>query len=184
VPAGYQAAVASFIKEENRHAALLAGMVTHLGGKVKRRHWSAWAFKRVRRLIPRLEFEVQILLSAELIACAYYGLLARHSPAGLIRRGCAALVKDEVSHISFHVDLFSERLSAWLPLGKALWRTQFQVLFLAAETLVWWEHGALFRDLGINRCAFVRQSRRACVSFLERLETPALRAGAAFQQPA
>jgi hypothetical protein len=185
VPPGYLQAVAAFVAEENRHAALLAQMVRYLGGSLKERQWSAWLFARVRRLIPRLEFEIQILLSAELIGRAYYGLLAKQLADPATRAGCACLCRDEVAHIAFHVDLFRERLGGWLPLEVGMWRAQFQLLFLAAERLVWWDHGRALRGQNISRHEFRRQSRRACVDFLRRLEpsrpaltpeTPALEA--------
>jgi hypothetical protein len=165
---GYPEAERLFIAEENAHAALLAEMIAHLGGKLRRRQWTAWLFGRVRKLVPRIEFEIQILLIAELIARAYYGLLSHHVPDVAIRAAASRLVHDEVQHISFHVDFFRERLGNWLPLLTGLWRTQFQVLFLTAERLVWWDHQAALRSIGVTRGEFERRSRAACRDFLQR----------------
>jgi hypothetical protein len=169
--AGYPEAVRLFIAEENAHAALLAQMVVHLGGKLRRRQWTAWLFGRVRKFVPRVEFEIQVLLIAELIARAYYGLISRHVPDAAIRAGSRKLLCDEVHHISFHVDFFHDRLSNWLPMLAALWRVQFQILFLVAERLVWFEHGRALRSIGVRHFDFERQARAACCDFLRRIES-------------
>lgn len=169
VPPGYAEAAAAFIAEENRHSALLAKMVRHLGGTLKEKQWSAWAFNRARKLLPALEFELQVLLTAELIARAYYGLLSQRLEEPLMQRACAALTRDEVGHIAFHIDLFRHRFKGWLPLSMALWAAQFQALFLIAEAIVWWDHGAALKACGISQQEFRREGRRACAYFLHQI---------------
>lgn len=168
VPRGYAEAAAAFIAEENRHSALLAIMVRHLGGTLKENQWSAWAFNRARKLLPALEFELQVLLTAELIARAYYGLLSQRLEEPLIRRACASLTCDEVGHIAFHIDLFRHRFKGWLPLFVDLWSAQFQALYLIAEAIVWWDHGAALTACGISKPEFQREGRRACAYFLRK----------------
>jgi len=164
--AGYPAAVKLFIREENFHADLLSRMVGHLGGRLREKHWVAWAFNRVRKLIPRLEYEIQILLSAELIARAYYGLLTRFVPEASIQRCCARLVKDEIKHIAFHAEFFRERLESWLPAAIRVWRMQFRFLFQLAAWLVWWNHRPAFFALGISRRLYAGRCRASLVDFL------------------
>ena len=167
--AGYPAAVKLFIREENFHADLLAKMVGHLGGRLREKHWAAWAFNRVRKLIPRLEYEIQILLSAELIARAYYGLLARQVPEAAIQRCCARLVKDEIKHIAFHAEFFRERFESWTPAAVGIWRMQFRFLFQLAAWLVWWNHRPAFVALGITRGLYAGRCRASLVDFLRQV---------------
>ena len=167
--AGYPAAVKFFIREENFHADLLARMVSHLGGRLREKHWAAWAFNRVRKLIPRLEYEIQILLSAELIARAYYGLLTRFVPEAAIQRCCGRLVKDEIKHIAFHAEFFRQRFESWSPGAVRVWRMQFRFLLQLAAWLVWWNHRPAFVALGISRALYAGRCRASLVDFLRQI---------------
>jgi hypothetical protein len=178
---GYAEAVRLFIAEENAHAALLAQMVERLGTRVKTRDASASAFRWVRKMIPLVDFELQILLIAEIIALAYYGLLSRALPDSVLQTCCAKLVRDEVAHISFHVDFFRYRHSHWLPGAVALWQAQFQALYLGAETFVWLTHGKALSSVGVRRTDFTQRGRRACADFLRRMSQGSL--GASVSRP-
>ena len=166
---GYPAAVKLFIREENFHAEMLARMVTHLGGTLRKKHWAAWAFNRIRKLIPRLEYEIQILLSAELIARAYYALLARHVLEPAIQACCARLVRDEIKHIAFHAEFFRERFESWMPMAIQLWKAQFKFLFLLAERLVWANHRPAFVALGITKEQFCIRCRASHQDFIRQI---------------
>lgn len=167
---GYNRAVELFIREENGHAELLKRMVARLGGTLLEKQWSNSIFRFVRSALG-LEFNVQVLLSAELIARGYYGLLARHAPDAVIRDACLRITRDEVGHIAFHVDFFRDRLAAWPAWRAALWRAQFRVLFQAAGFVVWWDHGLALRRCGISKKMFREKTGRACQAFLGSLQT-------------
>lgn len=168
--AGYSRAVELFIREENAHAELLKEMVRRLGGTLLEKQWSNSVFRFVRSALG-LEFNVQILLSAELIARGYYGLLARHAPDPIIRESCLRITRDEVAHIAFHVDFFRDRLAVWPAWRAALWRAQFLFLFQCAGLVVWWDHGRALRGCGISRQMFQEKTGRACHSFLGSLNS-------------
>ena len=72
---GYQRAVDLFVAEEQSHAALLARTVAHLRGSLLQKQWTNSIFRWMRDLV-NLEFNIQVLLTAELIAEVYFGLLA------------------------------------------------------------------------------------------------------------
>jgi hypothetical protein len=163
--AGYGRAVALFVDEENGHAALLRQMVLRLGGTLLEKQWSNSIFRFIRNVLG-LEFNVQVLLSAELIARGYYGLLARHAPDPVIRACCCRITRDEVGHIAFHVDFFRDRLGAWPAWRSLLWRAQFQFLFALAGWVVWLDHGKALHACGITRELFTEKTARACQSFL------------------
>lgn len=172
--AGYSRAVEWFIREENAHAALLRQMVLRLGGTLLEKQWSNSVFRFVRSALG-LEFNVQILLSAELIARGYYGQLARQAPDAVIREACRRITRDEVGHIAFHVDFFRDRLAAWPAWRAAFWRSQFRLLFGAAGAVVWWDHGRALQACGISRRMFREKTVRACQAFLGSLLTPGVK---------
>ncbi len=168
--AGYSRAVELFIREENAHAGLLKHMVRRLGGTLLQKQWSNSVFRFVRSALG-LEFNVQILLSAELIARGYYGLLARHAPDPVIRESCLRITRDEAGHIAFHVDFFRDRLAVWPAWRAALWRAQFLLLFQCAGLVVWWDHGRALLGCGISRQMFQEKTGRARLSFLGSLKS-------------
>jgi len=163
--AGYEKAVQLFVFEEQAHAELLKKIVMRLGGTLLRKQWTNTVFRSVRSLV-NLEFNIQVLLSAELIARAYYGLLSRHAPDPVIRGACLDITRDEAGHIAFHTDFFRDRLGAWPAWRARLWRWQFRLLFAATRRVVWMDHGKALRACGITKEMFLSKSRRACQAFL------------------
>lgn len=163
--AGYTRAVELFIDEEHAHAGLLKLMVQRLGGTLLKKQWSNSVFRFVRAALG-LEFNIQVLLSAELMARGYYGLLARHAPDPVIRATCLRITRDEVGHIAFHVDFFRARLAVWPAWRAALWRAQFRCLFEVAGLVVWLDHGKALRSCGISWQILREKTGRACQAFL------------------
>jgi len=167
---GYERAVGLFVSEEHAHAALLKQMVHRLGGTLLVKQWSNSVFRSIRSALG-LEFNVQVLLSAELIARAYYSLLSRQAPDPVIQAACLRITRDEVGHIAFHVDFFRDRLAAWPAWRALLWRIQFQALFRLAEAVVWWDHGPALRACGISRSIFHQKALSASTAFLGAVAT-------------
>jgi hypothetical protein len=145
-------------------------MVHRLGGTLLVKQWSNSVFRSIRSALG-LEFNVQVLLSAELIARAYYSLLSRQAPDPVIQAACLRITRDEVGHIAFHVDFFRDRLAAWPAWRALLWRIQFQALFRLAEAVVWWDHGPALRACGISRSIFHQKALRASTAFLGAVAT-------------
>lgn len=162
---GYREALRLFLEEEHAHARLLARVVGHLGGTLVRRHWSHRAFKALRRLLG-LRFEIQVLVTAELIGLTYYRLLGQRVRDPVVEAACARFVRDERGHLSFHRDWLGGIQHGWLPAGKALWAWAFQAIFLAVEFAVWLDHGGALRSVGVRRELFTREARRECGRWL------------------
>lgn len=167
----YEKAVRLFVAEEQYHAELLAYLVHYLDGKLLEKHWLNRVFRGVRSMV-NLQFNVQVLLTAELIAEAYYGLLYRRIDDPTIHRVSGKILADEVHHIAFHCDFFRTRNRTQLPVVSNLWSLQFQAVFLATERAVWAGHGRCLSAFGINRREFSVAARACCRRFLERVLTP------------
>ncbi len=168
---GYERAIDLFLAEENDHARLLARMVGYLGGELRRKYWANGLFRSVRTAMG-LEFNLQVLLTAELIAEAYYGLLHRHVPDPVIASVCGRIVSDEVGHIGFHRTFFAWRHRGRLPWATALWSAQLQALYVVAETLVWREHVTCLRAFGVGQKSFQHRARGVVRRFLGGVTAP------------
>lgn len=166
---GYQRAVDLFVAEEQSHAALLARTVTHLRGQLLKKQWTNSIFRWMRDLV-NLEFNIQVLLTAELIAEVYFGLLALRCNDPVVQTVAKKLLRDEMGHLSFQRDFLFERLKTLTPAMQRLWRWQFQAIHLATTTVVAWDHREMLRGLGVSPSDFRARAVRCWDSFQSRLE--------------
>lgn len=166
---GYQRAVDLFVAEEQSHAALLARTVTHLRGTLLTKQWTNSIFRWLRDLV-NLEFNIQVLLTAELIAEVYFGLLALRCSDPVVQTVAKKLLRDEMGHLSFQRDFLFERLNTLTPAMQRLWRWQFQAIHLATAVVVAWDHRDCLRGLGVTPADFRARAAQCWENFQSRLE--------------
>jgi hypothetical protein len=166
---GYQRAVDLFVAEEQSHAALLARTVTHLRGTLLKKQWTNSIFRWMRDLV-NLEFNIQVLLTAELIAEVYFGLLSLRCSDPVVQTVAKKLLRDEMGHLAFQRDFLFERLKTLTPATQRLWRWQFQVIHLATAVVVSWDHRDCLRSLNVTPADFRARAVRCWQSFQSRLE--------------
>lgn len=159
-----------FVREEGEHARLLARLVERMGGRLVKRHWSHRLFKVARRA-GGFHFEIQMLLTAELVGTAYYEMIDRGVKDGPLNAALGLMLRDEASHVAFHLDRQKLRWSEWLPLERTAWELQFQVLVLAALRAAWLDHGRCLRSLGFTWDGFRQRGRQLAINFLDNLRS-------------
>ncbi|MBT8101159.1 MAG: hypothetical protein KJO82_15495 [Gammaproteobacteria bacterium] len=157
VDAHYAEAMDLFVREENRHANVLALCVRLLGGELIRKNWTARLFVFTRRLMG-LRLKVIVLLAAEVVGICYYHLLATRIPPGSVQDWLNELVADEKSHLYFHCRfLQSQTPGRWRQwVFVAVWRS---VMF-AAAIAVMIDHRAAMHDMGLSRLTVWRRWMR------------------------
>jgi hypothetical protein len=165
----YHDALRLFIAEEQEHARLLERLVLRFGGKTIQRHWTHSLFRLVRHALG-FKFEIQLLVIAELVGTAYYRLLQARARDPVLEEACALILKDEAQHVDFHADWFGDFQSRLLPLERAGWSAQFQILFGVATQVAWMDHKAGLAIAGANHREFFHEARHECIRFLQRLE--------------
>lgn len=168
---GYEEAVQLFIEEEQYHSRLLEKLVGHVGGTCLRKQWTNSVFRWLRNHFG-VEFNIQILLIAELIAEAYFGALYRRCPDATARVCFRKILADEMRHLAFHAEFLRERLAEKPAWWRALWRAQFRIFNLATCAVVAWDHRACFRAIGWEPGEFARMASRTGARFLRRLDKP------------
>ncbi|WP_395752028.1 hypothetical protein [Prosthecobacter sp.] len=166
---GYQRAVDLFVAEEQSHAALLARLVTHLHGTLLQKQWTNSIFRWMRDLV-NLEFNIQVLLTAELIAEVYFGLLSLRCSDPAVQTVAKKILRDEMGHLSFQRDFLFERLKELTPAVQRLWRWQFQFIHSATAWVVAWDHRDCLRSLKVTPADFRARAARCWESFQSRLE--------------
>lgn len=145
--ADYHAALGLFVKEEGRHARILAGMVRALGGELLRTHWTERLFVVGRRLLG-LRLKLLVLLAAEVLGLGFYALLSRVLGSGAIAEQLREIADDEGMHLEFHADFFraqvgDRRAARWA--FRAAW---WGVAVLACVVLLV-DHRRTLRALGV-----------------------------------
>lgn len=166
---GYQRAVDLFVAEEQSHAALLARTVTHLRGTLLQKQWTNSVFRWMRDLV-NLEFNIQVLLTAELIAEVYFGLLALRCSDPVVQTVAKKLLRDEMGHLAFQRDFLFERLKTLTPAAQRVWRWQFQFVHAVTALVVAWDHRECLRSLNVTPADFRARARRCWQNFQSRLE--------------
>lgn len=143
----YVAALDLFVKEEHRHAELLAICVRNLGGSLICKNWTASLFVFARRLIG-LRLKVLVLLVAEVVGLCYYQLLASRLPAGRLRSLLAQIVTDEHSHLRFHCNFLQTQTRTWW--RRLLFVSAWRATMIAAAIVVYLDHRQTMRDLELS----------------------------------
>ncbi|MCE0484286.1 MAG: ferritin-like domain-containing protein [Methylacidiphilales bacterium] len=167
------AALTLFVREEQEHARLLARMVQRLGGALICRHWTHRLFKLARRA-GGFRFEIQMLLTAEIVGTAYYELVNAGTNDTPLNDALGLMLRDEARHVAFHLDRLRLRWKTYLPFERALWSLQFQALVLLAVRIAWLDHGRCLRVLGHTWADFATRARQVAIDFLDGLNTRTL----------
>ena len=166
--AAYVGALKLFVAEEGEHARLLQKLVERFGGQLIKRHWTHLLFRTARRALG-LNFEIQVLLIAELVGTAYYRVLQRRVGDPILDQVCEHILADEAQHVAFHLDHLRDIHAGLLPAERAAWSLQFQLLFSAALRVAWLDHRAALRATGSRRAEFFADARGECIRFLDSL---------------
>lgn len=165
---GYAEAVDCFVREEQSHGALLARVVTHLDGELLTKQWTNTIFRWLRNLV-NLEFNIQVLLTAELIAEVYFGMLCRRCPDPVVQAASRKILADEMKHLEFQRQFLRERLSGLSPVMRTLWRWQFRFVHRVTTAVVARDHRRCLQAHGMSPAAFRQNAAVAWERFVRRL---------------
>ena len=152
--------------EEQEHARLLERLVARYGGRVVTTHWTHRCFRTLRRALG-LGFEIQTLVTAEIIGAAYYRLL-RSTGDAVLRQVCELMLRDEIPHLRFHADRVVTAQLRWSRARRALWTLQFRLLFRMAVSAAWLDHRSGLLAVGVSRRLFSAEARAEARGWLRR----------------
>ncbi len=144
-----------FVREEQRHAALLRAFMEDHRIPLKSRDWTDQVFRRVRRLAG-LELYLCVLLTAELIGNVYYRALASATGCQRLKVLCRTLVADELAHVAFESQLLQALRASRPRWARTLLRVAHRAFFAATACVVWWTHRSVLRRAGYGAHAYLR----------------------------
>jgi hypothetical protein len=149
----YREALGFFVREEGRHARILAGMIGALGASLLHQTWTERLFVFGRRLAG-VRLKLTVLLAAEVVSIAFYAALARALPAGSFRAALDHIIEEERTHLRFHRDFFRSVASA----GASRWvfLTAWWAVGVGASAIVLWDHRRTLRRFRISSRSVAR----------------------------
>lgn len=166
---GYQRAIDLFVAEEQSHAALLGRLIEHLKQPPLQKQWTNSIFRWARNLV-NLEFNIQILLTAELVAEVYFGLLYLRCPDPAVKQVSHKLLRDEMKHLEFQRQFLAERLQEFSPALRRLWCLQFRLIHRFVAGVVSFDHRDCLQAIEVSPAAFRSRCTQSLERFMDRLE--------------
>lgn len=152
----YAAAMRDFIREENRHAALLGRFMDQEAMPRIRHNRSDAFFRFVRHVLP-LRLSHRTLLTAELMAVPYYRALAQSSSSAILKTICKQILADEAQHVAFQ-SLAIRTLSPGGRIRRWLEGCYARITLELALDMVWWGHSDLLQRGGYGFGQFRRET--------------------------
>jgi hypothetical protein len=143
-----------FIREEQRHAALLRAFMEDHDIPLKKGDWTDRVFRLVRRLAG-LELYLYVLISAELIGIVYYRALEAATDCRRLGALCRVLVSDELAHVGFESQLLLALRADRATPVRALMRLGHRALIASAAIVVWFTHRPVLREGGFGMRSFL-----------------------------
>jgi hypothetical protein len=138
-----------FIKEEQRHSGDLARFMQQQGLPLTNAHWVDTVFRGLRAAF-NLELSVMAMLTAEIIAVPYYKALHDATKSPLLRDICRQLLRDEMQHLNFQMDILGKLRRNRSALGMAAALLVQRTLFCGAVLVVWQQHRQVFHAGGFS----------------------------------
>lgn len=149
----YVAAIAAFIREEQRHARDLNHFLASQGAPAITDSWIDGIFRALRRG-SSLELALSVLVTAEILAKLYYAVLSKATQSPVLRALCAQILHDEAAHVEFHLErlAYIRARHPWLLCYVA--RCLHYVLFFCACAVVWSKHSQIFQHTGMSMALY------------------------------
>jgi 4-hydroxy-3-methylbut-2-enyl diphosphate reductase len=155
----YVKALRLFVREEQRHAELLAEFLKREGTSLIERQWTNGIFRRLRNLMG-LELMLSVLLAAELMARVYYAALGRATDDPVLQAICRRILREERWHVRFQCDRLGHMRVGRRGLFNLLTGWAERLGFRAVCVAVWLNHAPVFRAAGTGIRAFWRKTGR------------------------
>jgi hypothetical protein len=143
----YRVALGLFVREEGRHARLLAAMVRALGGQLVTHSWNASLFRWARQLLG-VRTKLLVLLAAEVVGLGCYRLFAGALPRCPMRAALEEIAGDEQAHLAFHCDFFAAQAGTRWRL--AVFKIAWAVAGACSVAAVLLEHRHSLATLGVS----------------------------------
>jgi undecaprenyl diphosphate synthase len=152
----YVDAARLLIAEEHRHSQDLGRFMALNGIPELRRTWTDDVFRRLRNVLGTLEVSIAVLVTAEILAKAYYPILHDATRSAVLRALCTQIVSDEHRHVEFQCQQLAKVRAGRGRIGLLLTRTLQRLLFFGTMVVVGIDHRRALRASGSGVTGFWR----------------------------
>ena len=146
--AHYAAAMELFIREEQGHAALMAGILTRLNAPLLTSDWTDNCFVFMRHM-SGLHTELLVLLLPEMIARVYFEALRRGFSNPALHAVFAQIARDENGHLAFHADYLNKAFARMSFPRRIAVQMAWHLVYRLVCLVVFLDHGPLLRAVGM-----------------------------------
>jgi hypothetical protein len=144
----YLAVVELFIREEQRHGAMLGQFLDRAGVGRVQANWGDSLFRAARYCITSMEAWTTPVVMVETLAVIYYNAIRRATRSAPLRVICTQILADELPHLRFQCERLAILFRQRSRLGMALTMFGHRLAFLMIVTLVWIGHRRALRAGG------------------------------------
>ncbi len=144
-----------FIREEQRHAAMLRALLQDNGSPLVERNWTDQLFRRLRRLVG-FELATTVLITAEMIGLQYYRALLNSTDSKRLRAICSLFMQDEALHVAYESQLLLAMRARRIAPLRALVTLAHAGFHLITALTVWCAHRGVLRFAGYTLKVFLR----------------------------
>jgi hypothetical protein len=159
----YPAAINLFIREEQRHGALLGRFLDLAGAGQVSSDWGDFLFRAARKALTSIEVWTTPVVMIETLAVVYYDAIRRATGSAVLRTICAQILADEIPHLRFQCERLANLFRRRRRPALVATTLAHRVFFLAMVLLVWTGHrrglragGRTFRSYW--RCAWTKMN--------------------------
>jgi len=143
----YFESVKLFIREEQKHAQVLARfMELHEIPRIKG-HWIDSVFRGLRKFAG-LENTIIVLVTAEIIAKVYYRALAEATDSVLLKKICNQILQDEDQHLAFQATTLRHFYHSSPRWKQVITRSWHRLLMTGTTFIVWLWHKRVLKSGG------------------------------------
>lgn len=153
----YAQAMELFIREEQRHAELMAGILRRLDAPLLTSDWTDNCFVFMRHL-SGLHTELLVVLMPEMIAKIYFETLRRGFSNPAMHAVFTQIWRDEEGHLAFHADYLNRAFAKISFPRRIVVQVLWRLVYRAVCAVVYFDHGSLLRALGVGPAQFWRDS--------------------------
>lgn len=152
----YVLATTLFLREEQRHAALLGRFLDEAGAPRIGRAWSDALFRWLRHRAG-LELTMTVLVTAEILAKIYYAALRDATACLALRAICDQILRDEVAHVRFQQERIIALQHQDPRCVRRLKQLLHAVLLTGTACVLWVGHRSVFRAAGMGVRSYWRR---------------------------
>jgi len=164
----YPRALQMFIDEEKSTRALLSKLCERIAYRSRRSTGRTFFFHHIRQ-VAGIDFELIVLVTAELIGNAYYETLVAHVTDVPLQQAARLILRDEAMHVEFHLDRLADAIGRRGRIGRQAFASSLTVLFEAALIAMWFDHRRGVTAAGATRLELVTRARKWRHTFLHGL---------------